>query len=71
MAELVSLPGGKKNPADMEQMVCSQCEGGLFNWRIDDSTKNHLMTCANCNMGYPIDDSEPVEIVLIEDDDWI
>lgn len=70
MADLISLPGGKKLGADMHQMSCAECGGGLFNWRIDDSTRSHLMTCANCNMGFPINGAEAMELVDVEDD-WI
>lgn len=70
MVEIISLPGGKKLGADMDQMSCAECGGGLFNWRIDSTARNHLMTCANCNMGFPIDSSDALELMDVEDD-WI
>ena len=51
--------GGIKVTEDFMNLVeCGECEGALFNWRINEAGDKHLIGCAICGSIYPIIEAE-------------
>jgi hypothetical protein len=71
VGDLVLINGSKVDGQDLElsQIMCGQCDSGIFNWRAQDDGKLHLLGCCVCGALYPIIENPESDTLDLQDDD--